>query len=297
MKVLPSPFTRDFLNRLECLRIRSRKEFLGGRAGSYSSPRRGTSLEFADYRRYAPGDDLRYLDWGVYARSDKLYVKLFRDEVDLFVYLFVDASGSMLYPSRQQKFDPACHVALALAYVALANHDQVKLHFLQPGPVLASPFYQGRHRIGQAAELVSTVAPAGSLDFPRALAAQLRTVRRPGKAILISDLLMPIEALRQGLNVLRASSFDIGVIQVLAPAESNPPFGGGVIVVDSESGEEKRLYWDQRVQTEYRRRLERHNNAIRTFCHQAGVRYSLYSTDQPVGEFVLETLPAIGLLR
>jgi uncharacterized protein (DUF58 family) len=295
--VLPSPFTRDFLNRLECLRIRSRREFLGGRAGSYSSPRRGTSLEFADYRRYAPGDDLRYLDWRVYARTDKLYIKLFRDEVDLFVYLFVDASGSMLYPSRGQKFDPACHVALALAYVALANHDQVKLHFLQPGPALASPFYRGRHRIDQAAELVASVAPAGSLDFPRALAAQLRTVHRPGKAFLISDLLMPVEALQQGLNVLRASNFDIAVIQVLSPAERDPPFAGGVVAVDSESGEERSLYWDERLKQEYRRRLERHINAIRTFCHQAGVRYSLYWTGEPVEGFVLETLPAVGLLR
>ncbi|MEE8054832.1 MAG: DUF58 domain-containing protein, partial [Gammaproteobacteria bacterium] len=91
--MLPSLFTADFLSRLECLRVRMRREVLGGRPGSYSSPRRGTSLEFADYRSYSPGDDIRYLDWGIFARSDRLYVKLFREEVDLFVYLFVDASG------------------------------------------------------------------------------------------------------------------------------------------------------------------------------------------------------------
>src|SRR3989338_7777665 len=105
--MLPAPFTSDFLNRLECLRLRTRKEFLGSRPGSYSSPRRGTSLEFADYRRYSPGGDLRYLDWGILARSDRLYVKLYREEVDLFVYLFVDASGSMGFPTGAEKFVPA----------------------------------------------------------------------------------------------------------------------------------------------------------------------------------------------
>src|SRR5574342_1130577 len=129
--MLPDPFTPAFLTQLETLRLHTRKEFLGSHPGSYSSPRRGTSLEFADYRRYSPGDDLRYLDWGIYARSDRLYVKLFREEVDLFVYLFVDASASMGYPSPARKFERACHVALALAYVVLANHDHVKLHFLQ----------------------------------------------------------------------------------------------------------------------------------------------------------------------
>src|SRR3972149_11963713 len=140
--MLPAPFTPDFLNRLEALRLRTRKEFLGSRPGSYSSPRRGTSLEFADYRRYSPGDDIRYIDWGIFARSDRLYVKLFREEVDLFVYLFVDASGSMAFPSIAEKFYPACLVGLALGYEALANHDHVKLHLLQGSTALsASPFY------------------------------------------------------------------------------------------------------------------------------------------------------------
>src|SRR3989338_9312028 len=111
--MLPAPFTADFISRLEALRLKTRKQFLGSRPGSYSSPRRGTSLEFADYRRYSPGDDIRYLDWGILARSDRFYIKLFREEVDLFVYLFIDASGSMAFPSRAEKFSPACNVGLA----------------------------------------------------------------------------------------------------------------------------------------------------------------------------------------
>src|SRR6266702_783995 len=115
--MLPEPFTPQFLSQLETLRLRTRKEFLGRHTGSYSSPRRGTSVEFAAYRKYPPGDDIRYLAWGIYARTDRLYVRIFREEVVLVAYVFIDASASMGFPSREEKFLPASHVALALSYV------------------------------------------------------------------------------------------------------------------------------------------------------------------------------------
>ena len=198
--MLPNPFTPNFLTQLETLRLRTRKEFLGSQTGSYSSPRRGTSLEFADYRRYAPGDDLRYLDWGIYARTDRLYVKVFREEVDLFAYVFIDASASMAFPSREEKFLPASHVALALSYVILANHDHVKLHLLQEGASgSASPFYRGRRRMMDCVNFATSVTPGGAFDLAPALSDHLKRLRRPGKAILISDFLMPAPAYSKGL--------------------------------------------------------------------------------------------------
>jgi uncharacterized protein (DUF58 family) len=297
--MLPAPFTAEFINRLEALRLRTRKEVLGSRPGSYSSPRRGASLEFADYRRYAPGDDIRYLDWGIYARSDRLYVKLFHEEVDLFVYLFVDASASMAFPSRREKFAPAWHVALALAYVVLANHDHVKLHLLQgESAAAASPFYRGRHRLMDCVSFASAVTPAGPLQLAPALAEHLKKIRRPGKAILLSDFLMDGSSSQQGLNLLRAFNLDISVIQVLSRAEVNPPFPrGGLTVADSESGEEARLLWTEKARERYQSALDRHNRELRSFCHQSGIHYSLYVTDRQASEFVLETLPAIGLFK
>ena len=297
--MLPAPFTPDFLNRLEALRLRTRKEFLGSRPGSYSSPRRGTSLEFADYRRYSPGDDIRYIDWGIFARSDRLYVKLFREEVDLFVYLFIDASGSMAFPSLKEKFSPACHVALALAYVVLANHDHVKLHLLQEASApSASPFYRGRHRIMDCIDFVSSLSPQGPLEMAPALGEHLRRLRRPGKAIFLSDFLMPSSSYQQGLNLLRAFNLDISVIQVLGRQEVNPPFPrGGLALVDSESQAEARLEWSGELLKEYQERLERHNLQLKSFCHQAGIHYSLFVTDHELSQFVLKTLPAIGLFK
>lgn len=298
--MLPAPFTPEFLSRLEALRLRTRKEFLGTQQGSYASPRRGTSLEFADYRQYSLGDDLRYVDWGIFARSDKLYVKLFREEMDLFVYLFIDASSSMAFPSAEEKFLRAGHLALALAYLVLANQDHVRIHFLQDGPApLASPFYRGRHRIRDLVDFLAAASPRGPLAFAPSLADHLKRIRRPGKAILLSDFLMPVSSYERGLYWLKAFNLDISVIQVLSPQELEPPFPrrDGLTVVDSESGEEVKLPWSDKIRKEYRERLDYHNRELKSFCHQCAIDYSLFVTGEDLGDFVLTTLPAIGLFR
>jgi uncharacterized protein (DUF58 family) len=296
--MLSSPFTADFLSQLEALRLRTRKEFLGGHTGSYSSPRRGTSLEFSDYRRYVPGDDLRYIDWGIYARSDRLYIKVFRQEVDLFAYVFVDASASMAFPSRDEKFLPATHVALALAYVVLANHDHVKLHLLQSGGGSSSQIYRGRRRMRDCVEFATSAVPSGSLDMASSLSQHLQRLRRPGKAILISDFLMPAASYQQGLNLLRAFNLDIVAIQVLSRSEVDPPFPrGSVALIDSENQNEIKHQWSASARRDYQMKLAHHNLEIRSFCHQSGIHYSFYVTDRDLGEFVFATLPAIGLFK
>jgi uncharacterized protein (DUF58 family) len=297
--MLPEPFTPKFLSQLETLRLRTRKEFLGGQSGAYDSPRRGTSLEFADYRRYAPGDDLRYLDWGIYARSDRLYIKVFREEVDLFVYVFIDASASMAFPSAREKFLPASHLAAALSYVVLANHDHVKIHLLGGASgASASPFYRGRRRMVDCVNFTAAATPGGALDLAGSLAHHLQKLRRPGKAILISDFLMPAAAYQNGLNLLRAFNLDIAVIQVLTRTEVEPAFErGGVTVVDSETSRELNFHWDDQARRSYQSRLAQHNSEIRSFCHQSAIHYSLHVTDRNFADFVFATLPAIGLFK
>ena len=296
--MLTEPFTPDFLTQLETLRLCTRKEFLGSQTGSYSSPRRGTSLEFSDYRRYTPGDDLRYLDWGIYARTDRLYVKIFREEVDLFAYVFIDASASMAFPSRQEKFLPACHVALALSYVILANQDHVKLHLLQGAGGRASQFYRGRRRMADCIDFATSVVPGGSLELAPSLSEHLKRLHRPGKAILISDFLMPAPVYQQGLNLLRAFDLDIAAIQVLARDEVDPRFpNGGLALIDSETKREITYQWGGNSRREYQSKLAHHNLEIRSFCHQSGIHYSLYVTDRDLSDFIFATLPAIGLFK
>ena len=297
--MLPEPFNSQYLSQLETLRLRTRKEFLGGHAGSYSSPRRGTSLEFADYRRYSPGDDLRYLDWGIYARTDRLYVKLYREEVDLFAYIFIDASASMGFPSAATKFRPASDIASSLAYVVLANHDHIKLHLLQGNSAgAASPFYRGRRRMSEVVDFTASVTPTGPLQLAASLGEHLRRLRRPGKAILISDFLMPPLSYQQGLNLLRAFNLDIAVIQVLTPQEIDPPFStGGLNLIDSETRAELKLQWDSGTRKAYQTKMAQHNSELRSFCHRSGIHYSLFLTDRDLANFVFATLSAIRLFK
>src|SRR5271154_6960743 len=121
---LPEEFPPEFIARLDQLRIKTRREFAGLGKGSHLSPRRGSSLEFSDFRHYSDGDDFRYIDWGLYGRTDKLYIKLFKEEEDLLTYIFIDASASMGFPERDRKFESAIATALAIAYVALASGDR-----------------------------------------------------------------------------------------------------------------------------------------------------------------------------
>jgi uncharacterized protein (DUF58 family) len=297
--MLPEPFTPEFLSQLETFRLRTRKEFLGSHPGSYSSPRRGTSLEFADYRKYSAGDDLRYVDWGIYARTDRLYIKVFREEVDLFAYVFIDASASMGFPSPAEKFFPGAHIAVALSYVVLANHDHVKLHLLQGSSGgSASPFYRGRRRIVDCIQFARSLEPAGPLQMASALADHLRRLRRPGKAILISDFLVPPASYQHGLSLLRGFNLDISAIQILSRREVEPSFpSGNLALVDSESQAEIKFQWDTKARRDYQARLAQHNLEIRSFCHQNGIHYALYVSDRDVGDFVLAILPAIGLFR
>jgi uncharacterized protein (DUF58 family) len=296
--MLSYPFTAQFLTQLETLRLRTRKETLGGHTGSYSSPRRGTSLEFADYRKYSPGDDLRYLDWSIYARTDRMYVRLFREEVDLFAYVFIDASASMAFPSREEKFLPASYVALALSYIILANHDHVKLHLLQGAAGSASQFFRGRRRMTDCIGFATSAVPGGALDLAHALGEHLKKLRRPGKAIFISDFLMPATSYQPGLNLLRSFNLDIAVIQVLSRQEVDPALpNGSLALVDSESQIEIKYQWSGSARRDYQTRLAHHNLEIRSFCHQSGVHYSLYVTDRDLGDFVFATLPAIGLFK
>src|ERR1700682_1487313 len=186
---LPDERRPVFLARLKNLRIRTRQRYAGLGRGMHLSPKRGSSLEFNDYRHYSPGDDFRYIDWGLYGRSDKLYIKLFQEEEDLLTYIFVDASASMGYPAADHKFESAMVTALALAYVALASGDRVMLRVLGGTGARGNPsFVTGRHRIVELARRLAGLKPAGQFDFAGSLAHELLAIRRAGKGFIVSDL-------------------------------------------------------------------------------------------------------------
>ena len=308
--MLPPLFTADYLSRLETLRIQTRRRFLGSRPGGHLSLRRGAGLEFADYRRYSPGDDLRYIDWNLYGRTDRLYIKQFQEEEELYTSLFLDSSASMAYPAQDGKSEAARDIILSLAHVVLAGSDAVKLSLLgaatpQSAPA-TTPFFRGRQRLVNFAEFLAGYIrsvgfqPANNRDHVnvvQSLARQLQQSHHPGKAVWVSDFLFPLPDVRAGLSLLRGAGFDLAVIQILGHEEIDPPtFPGGARLTDSESGEESLVYFDDHAKQTYMQRLDRHNRELQSSCHQAGVHYARFITHQDLPYFVLRELPELGLL-
>lgn len=301
--MLPPLFTPPYLSRLETLRVRTRRRFPGGRPGGHPSPRRGSGLEFAEYRRYAPGDDLRYLDWNLFARTDKLYVKQFQAEEELYTSLFLDGSASMAGPAADRKFASARDVVLSLAYVALAGKDAVSIALLGPESAArqphASPYVRGRQRFVDLAERLAAQRPGrGPVHVVRTLARCLQQSHHAGKAVWVSDFLFPLAALRDGLSLFRGVNSELTVIQVLGRGELDPPvYPGGARFTDSENAAQDLVYFDAQAKRAYVARLERHNRELAGLCHQAGVRYARLVGHADVTDFVLRELPRLGLLR
>src|SRR5579875_75170 len=296
---LPDEFTADFLARLEQLRIKTRREYAGQGKGSHLSPRRGSSLEFADYRHYAPGDDFRYIDWNLYGRSDKLYIKLFKEEEDLLTYIFIDASASMGLPRTDRKFEAAVSLALAVAYVALSSGDRVMVRVLAGNSKAAAPaFVTGRHRIIELARQLAAVKPGGQLDLAPALARELAMLKRAGKVFVISDFQMMFNSIAQGMGLFVASNMDATAVQILGGGELEAQaLEGDVEVIDSETGERLRVSMGRRAREQYRTTLMRLAREIRAMCLQRGLRYTLYTTERDFQEFFIRAVTELGLVH
>lgn len=294
---LPDEFTPGFLARLEKLRVRTRQRYAGMGRGMHLSPKRGSSLEFNDYRHYSPGDDFRHIDWGLYGRSDKLYIKLFQEEEDLLTYIFVDASASMGFPAADRKFEHAILTALALAYVALASGDRVMLRVLGgQGAQIDPSFVNGRHRIVELARRLQNLKPAGQFDFATTLATELLAIRRAGKVFIVSDFLMLLNSVTRGLGMFTAASMDLTAVQVLGGREINGQgLDGDVEVVDSESGERLRVSIGERERQQYRDTMIRLTRQLKSFCLKRGLHYALYTTDQDFQQFFVRATRDLGL--
>jgi uncharacterized protein (DUF58 family) len=296
---LPEEFTPEFLARLEQLRIKTRREYAGLGKGSHLSPRRGSSLEFSDFRHYALGDDFRYIDWGLYGRTDKLYIKLFKEEEDLLTYIFLDASGSMGLPANDRKFEAARAITLAVAYAALASGDRVMIRVLGGDGTSRKPvFVYGRHRIVEIARQLGAVRAAGEVDLAPTLAREMLAIRRAGKVFVISDFLAMINSVERALGIFTAANMDVSVVQILGVNElDGQGLHGDVEIVDVENGERVRVSLGPRERERYRQTLQRLSGEIRNLCFRSGLRYALYTTDRNFHDFFLSAATGLGLVH
>ena len=283
-------FDREFLAKLEQLSLVARRIMRGQTRGGHGSPLRGATLDFADYRGYQPGDDFRSIDWNLWSRLGRVFVKLFAEEEDLGVHILLDASRSMGFGSPP-KIDWARRVAAALGYIALHSLDRVGVTTFAAGLGGSLPPRRGRTQIFHLLDYLGRVRPEGGTDVARSLEDYALRVRMPGLAIVVSDLLAePLAGWQRGLAALRYRKFDVVLVQVLDPDEIEPPASGPTRLADGETGRGLRLSIDAEMLVAYRARLAAFTASIEDYCIRSGVEHLRASTLVPFEDLVLRYL-------
>jgi uncharacterized protein (DUF58 family) len=286
---------REFLARLDALDVISRKIFQGKMQGERRSKRRGQSVEFADHRPYAVGDDLRFVDWNTYARLEQLFIKLFIEEQDLSVRIVLDASASagLGEPSKDLAMKK---LASALGYVALVNNNRLTLSTLGQGVVDQTESLRGRPRTGPMAELLLASRCQGPTDFTKACR-QLQAMRSgSGVMVIISDFLFK-EGYSDGLRRLLTPSYDLYIIQVLSPQELDPPLTGDLKLLDVEDGDWAEITVSPALIKFYKRNLAAYCQELKEFCTKRGATYVLANSADSIESLMLSHLRRRGLLR
>jgi uncharacterized protein (DUF58 family) len=281
-------FSSEFLVQLERLSLLSRRVFRGRVKGERRSPRRGHSVEFCDYRAYGVGDDLRYVDWNIYGRLDRLHVKLFVDEQDLCLHLLLDASASMDF-GAPTKLEYGARLAAALGFIGLVSMERVGVGVLRERVAEGWPPTRGRNQVMNLFDFLGRVRPAGGTTLNDGLQNYARRAREPGLAIVISDLLDP-GGFEAGVRALLEHRFDVHLIHVLAPEEMNPELAGDFRLVDSETGEVRELSVDGDAIRAYRERLRQFLERVEAFSRAHELGYHRVTVDTSVEEFVLSQI-------
>jgi uncharacterized protein (DUF58 family) len=284
----------EFLRKLEQLSIVSKKVFAGQLKGERRSSRRGTSVEFADFRNYTLGDDLRYVDWNTFARLEKLFLKLFVEEEDHHVYLLLDGSQSMGY-GAPSKYEYGRRIAAALGYIGLNNFDRVGSAVFSDCMRAHLPAVRGRQQVMPYFEFLEQPQPGGPTSMGASLKEYALRTRRPGVAVLISDFFDPDWV--TGLKALLHRRFQVTAIQVLDRTEVRPEFVGDLKLVDCETGEEREITISPGLLRDYRGAVDRFCGGIAETCRRYGADYLQAVTDQPFEDLILKWLRRAGLLK
>src|SRR5579862_3007046 len=270
-------FDEGFLKKLEYLYVVSRKVFAGRMRAERRTKKTGSGVEFADHRNYTVGDDLRYLDWTVYGRLDKLLLRLFEEEEDLHIYILIDASASM---RANDKLDYAQTICAALAYVGLAKLDRVSIvPFGGPARDRLPPS-RGKGNIFKVFRFLSELDAQGPTELSHALESFVHQTKRRGVAVVISDFYDPA-GYADGLNLLRYHRFEPTVLQVWAEAEARPKLRGDLEIVDVETGELREVTVSERALAQYAKAHAAYCEELANFCAGRGMPYFRADTAVP----------------
>jgi uncharacterized protein (DUF58 family) len=298
----PLLFDETTRRKLEQLTLSARRVRAGMLKGERRSTRRGSSNEFADYRNYAPGDDLRRLDWNIYARLERPLMKVFEDEEDLSVYVLIDTSASMSTAfeglegdADAGKFLFTRRLAAGLAYLSLHSGDRLTILPLGPQAEQFGPV-RGRSYAPRMLQYFSALQADGAVALNDALRDAALRLKWPGLVVVLSDLFAADGAL-DGLTALLGKGCEVALLHVLTAEEVDPSLAGDLRLVDSETGQTQEVSLEPGMLKLYRRRLEEWREGIRNDCTRRGIHYVSVQTDRPWEKVILEDLRRLGVVK
>lgn len=293
--ITPSLLSPEFMGKLEQLELIARRLLMGRFKGDRLSKRKGTSVEFADHRHYVVGDDFRFLDWNLYARLNKLFIRLYQEEEDLQLNILVDVSKSMDF-GNPTKLYYAKQVAAALAYIGLVNMDRVILGGLSDKYIPGPRTLRGRKSMPRVLEFLEGLEPAQQGSLAEAVRSFCIQSGSRGIVVLLTDFLDKA-GFEEPLRMLLARRMECYVIQVLAPEEIDPSIQGDLKLIDVEDDDLAEITITPALITRYRKNLAAYQSAISTYCRQRGMQFMSTSTSEPFDKLVLSQLRKRGLVK
>jgi uncharacterized protein (DUF58 family) len=288
-------FDTDFLRKLERLHLIAKRLSWAGAKGEHAVSRKGFSLEFSDYRRYQPGDDLRYVDWNIYRRLDRLLLKVFTAEEELNIYLLVDTSRSMAVGAEgaPAKLDYAKKVAAALGYIGLKNLDRVGGAPFSTALHKPLTLGRGRKQILSMFSFLNHLSCTGETNLRASIHAFTKLFPHPGFVVIVSDL-FDSEGWRRALEELAAKRYQPLVIHIVDEQELQPKARGDVALVDVEGGRERKFFLNDDLVRRFQAELASYFKEIETMCASRRIDYLRTTTQVPFDEFVLQTLRQVS---
>ena len=287
-------FDSEFLKRLEYLSLVSRRVFRGKLLAQRRTKQLGGGIEFADHREYSPGDDLRYLDWNIYARYDDVLLKRFQEEEDLHVYLLLDVSHSMSHGSGE-KFDYARRICAALAYIALADLDRISILAYADGVKDVLPLTRGKDRILTVLRFLESLETSGTATQLNSVARSLvHRAQRSGLVVILSDL-YDQEGFREGVDLLRYRRFEPHLVQMHTAEEAAPSWLGDIELEEVETGDRRKITITERKLRQYKELFAAFLESIDKYCRTYSLSCTRTTTDVPFDELILGMMRAAGV--
>jgi uncharacterized protein (DUF58 family) len=296
-KAIDDLLDSELVARLTQLDITSRKVLMGKLKGERRSKRRGQSVEFADHRPYVAGDDLRHIDWNIFGRMERLFLKLFMEEEDLSLHIVLDCSGSH-DAGNPSKFLLMQKLAIALGYIGLCNLHRLTITALGPvegGVMTMIRDLRGRRRLAELSRWVCSLEPMGAVPFSEGCKRIAVTRRGKGVMVVLSDFFIK-EGYETGLRLLVGRGYDVFAIQVLSPQEIEPDVGGDLRLKDCEDGDTAEVTISAPLLRHYKKVLTAYNSRLRDFCARREIIQTTVPSNTAVDVLVLDYLRRRGLL-